>query len=390
MKILQVTNLGFEHGGVETGIVLLREELLRRGHEVKIFTSNARPDLPHFSDVEFEALEHLPKILQVLYRSFYPAPYIALKKVLKEFAPDIVHLHTISQISPSILFLLKRYPTVLTVHQTEDYTISILPWSFPVHFFRGGTYRKEDLTFVGRLHFLYHQYISKTVYRFGFRNIDKVVALSRYMQTCLREDGIESIYMPNTTKLFDPAPLVVSAQRIVYVGRLEQTKGVQTIISAMPLILSRFPNTKFCIVGRGEYQTELEAFAARLQVNEQVEFVGFQNRKQLYERYAHATVVVMPSIWPESFGKVGIEAMSVGRPVIATNIGGTGDWLEDGVNGFFINPNDADGLAQKVLKLFSDTALLEQCSSNALLTAQRFNIHHHVDVLIDLFETLKL
>lgn len=96
----------------------------------------------------------------------------------------------------------------------------------------------------------------------------------------------------------------------------------------------------------------------------------------------------MPSIWPESFGKVGIEAMSVGRPVIATNIGGTSDWLSDGVNGFFIEPNDDSKLAEKITALFSDAALLERFSAKAEETAQNFNIHHHVDVLLELFEKI--
>lgn len=386
MKILEITNLGYLNGGVETGLMLFKSEMERRGHEVKILTSNARPDLVHFGDREFEALEHKPRMLQLFYRIFYPEPYIVLKKFLKEFEPDIVHLHTISQISPSILFPLKKYRTIVTVNQVEDYTISILPWSFPQSFFKDGSYRREALTLQGKLHYFFHRFISRTMYHVGFRNVDCFIAVSRYMQECLKEDGIESVYISNATKLFDFSPIDAQSQNILFAGRLEQSKGLQTVIEAIPDIKAKFPRVQLWIAGRGAYQQDLERQVEQLHLGASVHFLGFQNRAELYDLYKRATVVVMPSIWPESFGNVGIEAMSVGRPVIATHIGGTSDWLSDGETGYFILPTDSDAVAQKIVTLFSNPALLERFSHNARAHALKFSIENHVTKILELFE----
>lgn len=386
MKILEVSNLGFLNGGVETGIVLLKSEFERQGHEVRIFTSNARPDLPHFSDIEFEALEHQPRILQFLYRAFYPEPFFLLKKFLKSYNPDVVHIHTISQISSSILFLLKRYKTIVTVNQVEDYTTSIITWSFPEGFFTDKSHNRESLTFLGKVHYLYHRYINKYFYRMGFRNVDFFIAISKYMQNCLAQDKIASVHIPNATRLFNFYPIDPKGNNILFVGRLEQSKGVQTLLAALCVIKIKFPYTQLYIAGRGPYQTELEHMTKNMDLVEHVHFLGFQDRIQLYELYKAATVVVMPSIWPEAFGNVGIEAMSVGRPVIASEVGGVSDWLTDNFTGYLVPPENPEAISEKVIELFSNSAVLEQFSLQARKNALEFTIENHVSKLLNLIE----
>ena len=76
--------------------------------------------------------------------------------------------------------------------------------------------------------------------------------------------------------------------------------------------------------------------------------------EQLAREFANASVVVVPSLWPEPFGIVGIEALAAGRPVIASATGGIGDWLEDGVCGLCVPPGDAGALARALNELLAD------------------------------------
>lgn len=388
MKILEITNLGYVNGGVETGLLHIKPVLEKMGHTVKIFTSDARPDLEHFSDYEFPSLDHKLKILKLFYRSFYPAPYYALKKVLKEYKPDIIHLHTISQISPSILFLFKKQNVVVTVHQTEDYTTSILPWSFPQSYFKDKSHHKEQLTLEGMLHYGYHRFINGNIYRIGFRFVDKFIAVSSYMQSCLATDGIKSIVLPNETELIDYTPINPLGMHLVYVGRLEHTKGVQDIIHALTEIKHLYPKIRLTIAGRGLYEQELHNLTEELHLTENIEFVGYLNQEQLSDLYKTTTIVVMPSIWPESFGKVGIEAMSGGRPVITSNLGGTSDWLSEGENGFSVPPESPQEIAKKIILLLGNPDLLEQMSFCARESSFRFSTESHVKNLLNIYQEI--
>ena len=114
MKILRITDLGYETGGVENGIVLLQPLFEERGHTVKTLASAARPEFPHFNEFSYRVLPD--NLLGRIFYTLNPYAYSAVKKALKEFKPDVVHIHTIGQASPSVFFPLRNYPVVLTVH----------------------------------------------------------------------------------------------------------------------------------------------------------------------------------------------------------------------------------------------------------------------------------
>jgi glycosyltransferase involved in cell wall biosynthesis len=215
------------------------------------------------------------------------------------------------------------------------------------------------------LHDFYHRFINGRIYRIGFRYIDAFIAVSEYMQNALRKDGIESIHIPNATELFAYTPIDLMSQELLFVGRLEDTKGVQFIMKAMPNILSIFPDARLSIAGRGSYEERLRELAKELKIENSVRFMGHLSRDELQSAYNTSSLVIMPSVWPESFGLVGIEAMSAGRPVMATNIGGTSDWLRDNHAGFAIGVENAEEISEKVIAYLQDPNLRTQMSENA-------------------------
>lgn len=388
MKILRITRLGYENGGVENGILLLNPILNNMGHTVKILTSNFRTELVHFSDFEFEALEHKSIIMRLLYRSFFPQPYFVLKKILHEYQPDIVQIHTISQISPSILFLLKNYPTVLTVHQGEDFTRELLLTSFPSSHFKDDNCCYGSLTFEGKLHYMYHRYISSFMYRLGFKNVDAFVVFSRYMQLELEKEGIKSDLIQNATRLFDFVPLNTNSKIISYAGRLEKIKGVEYLIKSFSKIIKSCPEAQLIIAGDGACKTELESLTKELCLENHVNFIGQQDRHQLYDLYKKSSVVVIPSLWGEAFGKVGIEAMSVGRPVIASNVGGIPEWLINGETGYLVQPASPEDIADKVIRLLKNPKLLQSMSLKAREQSKNFNIETHAKTIVQLYKKI--
>ncbi|HWC57920.1 MAG TPA: glycosyltransferase family 4 protein [Candidatus Paceibacterota bacterium] len=383
MKILRIVSSGFEEGGVENGIVLMQPVLEKMGHEVRTIASDRRMDLPRFDSYTFKSIK-TSGFSKYIYNAFNPHSFFLLKKVLKEYRPDIVQLHTMGQVSPSVLFALKHTPTVLTIHGPEAFTKGLLLWYLPTTDFKDHSHDAKQLTFAGSMRLFYHRFISGTLYRMGMKHVDVTIVFSRYMQRLMQKEHIITRYVPNGTVLLEQRP-ITNTKTISFVGRLEKFKGVDYLLRALPAIVKKFPEVHLVIAGDGSYRTELEALARELNIMDNVSFRGHLSKEKIREMYRDATLLIMPSIWPEAFGKVGIEAMSVGRPVIAADVGGISDWLIDGEVGYLVPPKDPAAITEKVITLFSDEALLKTMSEKARRQSEKFSIESHTEKILEVY-----
>lgn len=169
--------------------------------------------------------------------------------------------------------------------------------------------------------------------------------------------------------LFRPHEPVLWRRRLLYVGRIDPRKGVLTAIRA----LQHLPEYTLSVVGGGDtaHLAEIEAETQALQVSDRVSFERHP-RDQLPSVYARADAVLFPTIWEEPWGLVPLEAMAVGRPVIATGTGGSGDYLEHDVNALLYGPPEDDrALALAVLRLAGDDQLRRSLLSAGRETASR-------------------
>ena len=159
--------------------------------------------------------------------------------------------------------------------------------------------------------------------------------------------------------------ITTDAPRILYVGRLIEWKGVDTLVRAMVQVLQEKPLAILTIVGSGEERDSLEKLGYGLGIADHVEFLGQVNDDRLSDLYSTASIHVLPSrasrgIVMEGLGVVLLEAMSYGVPVIGSNIGGIPDIIEDGKNGFLFPSNDEKKLAEKIIIVLSDSMLAGQ------------------------------
>ena len=163
-------------------------------------------------------------------------------------------------------------------------------------------------------------------------------------------------------------------------------KGVEYLIKALPLIVEVFPQATLTIIGDGPDKGNLLDQAKALQIEKHVQFVGWVENKDLITYYEKASIVVVPSAWAEAFGLVTLEAMSAGRPVIGTRVGGIPEVIDDGVNGYLVEPKNPEQIAEKALKLLSEEELLKELGRNARKKAETFSIEKYVENLIKLYE----
>jgi glycosyltransferase involved in cell wall biosynthesis len=135
------------------------------------------------------------------------------------------------------------------------------------------------------------------------------------------------------------------------VARLEPEKGHPTLLAAWPSVLAAVPNAYLLIVGEGGRREELEAEVARLGIAHRVVFTG--RRDDMPAVTAALDVAVLPS-YREAQGLTVLEAMALSRPVVASNVGGIPEMIEDGVTGILVPPRDPDALAAAIVRLLVD------------------------------------
>ena len=143
------------------------------------------------------------------------------------------------------------------------------------------------------------------------------------------------------------------------------------------------------VAGTGKQKDIYENLCTRFELSSRVTFLGKQSENQLAKLYERVTAVAYPSRSPETFGLVGIEAMSYGTPVIASAVGGVGEWLKDGENGIAVPAGDDDSLARAIDRLVSDPTLASSMGERGRrLYEARFRPERHVDSLHALFSGL--
>jgi glycosyltransferase involved in cell wall biosynthesis len=188
-------------------------------------------------------------------------------------------------------------------------------------------------------------------------------AVSDLVDTGLLAPGLDEVFLA-------PAPPREWQGVLLLPGRLDARKGIATAIEA----LAHMPGARLRLVGGGDdsYAAELRALAELRGVAGRLELLPPRPRAELAAAYAEADAVLFPVEWAEPFGLVPLEAMGIGRPVVATGRGGSGEYLRDGENCLLHEPGDARGLAAAVQKLAADPGLRERLRDGGFETAPAF------------------
>ena len=149
---------------------------------------------------------------------------------------------------------------------------------------------------------------------------------------------------------------------ITYVGRLIYSKGVQDLISVFPELEQKLGNVLLLVVGDGAYRQKLESMAARVK-GEGIVFLGEKNPDEIIEILSIADIFVNPS-YSEGLPTSVMEAAAVGLPIVATDVGGTREIVDDGKNGFLVAAGDTRALKQRICQLVEDNQLRDDFATN--------------------------
>jgi len=134
------------------------------------------------------------------------------------------------------------------------------------------------------------------------------------------------------------------------VARLHPVKGHKVFLDSINIVLRQFSDVQFLIVGEGDILSDLKAYADNLGISNNVSFLGFQKPDEFY---SISDFTVLTS-YTESFPLSILESAYYKKPVISTNVGGISDLIEDGFNGYLVEPKDKETLSKRMLELLND------------------------------------
>jgi L-malate glycosyltransferase len=171
-------------------------------------------------------------------------------------------------------------------------------------------------------------------------------------------------------------------------ARLTEAKGLRYLILAVAQLIDRHPEIRLIIAGEGELENELRQLVLDLGISKHVVFAGYVT--DLQNLLCLMQIFVLPSI-QEPFGLVCAEAMSLGKPIVGTNVGGIPEQVVHGLTGFIVPPANPDALADSIDRLLSDPTLLATCGYNGYERYQeKFALAGMLRDTVDIYEKVLL
>lgn len=378
MRILHINDYKEKIGGAEVYMYAVMEELSKRGHHIKLFTSDVTE-----KDYSYRIKHICPK--DYLNRLFNVDSYSRIKHVATSFKPDIVHVHGIfNELSPSIIFALKRYPIVMTVHNNQ--ILSPLPISVG----KDGTPCKQEVcrgcrNCVGWKGAVF-EYIKRYIHQFLLRGIKLYICPSNYMCDKLQQNGLRNVFrLANGIKLLEHKP-IRNFNTILFIGQLINEKGVDVLIRAMAEVVKEYPEAHLLIAGEGSEKQFCIKLVHELHLESNIKFLGKIHQADVNQLYNDVVFTVVPSIIPDNFPTVCLESMSAGRPVIGSAMGGIPEMIEDGKSGCLVEPASYMALAEKIVCLLSDIKLTEKMSEYCIHKSYEYSLENHVKRLENIYK----
>jgi glycosyltransferase involved in cell wall biosynthesis len=380
-SVLLVTPLWRRTGGVATHVMASATALARHGLDVHVLAAQIEAG----DSIPGVTLHHEPRLL---------ARRAPLQQRLGECAhlrPSAIHIH--QRDDPKMVELMRESaPVVISAHGYPGCTSGVYhfgpgqeckrahgPGCVPNLIARGCAHTRHPKT-------LPLKYWNVTLGLAALARADLTVSYSSAVDRHLARNGLTRRAIvpcfptiPPLTDVHEPV-----ARRVVFAGRVEPTKGVEVLLRAAVEV-----DGELVICGGGRQLESMRVLARRLGLEARVRFAGWLEPDRLARELAEASVVVVPSLWPEPFGLVGIEALAVGRPVIASATGGIVDWLQDEV-GVAVTPGDPGELARALAELLSDPERQRAMgAAGRKLVAERFSEERHVEALLGAYRTAR-
>jgi glycosyltransferase involved in cell wall biosynthesis len=380
-SVLIVTPRWVRDGGVGAHMMTSAAALAREGIRVSVLTARIEAE----EEVPGVRVHHSPRLFKTTRMDE------RFEQALSS-NPDVIHLNQFDELD-AVDHLRLSAPVVLSAHgylactsgvhyfgPGEGCTRAHGPGCVPNLIFRGCAHTRDP-------RWLPSSYRQATIALSALRRADLAISYSHAMDAHLRVNEVSRRrivpYFP--TLEAGAASGHERRRRVVFAGRIVPSKGAGTLIRAV-----RGLEAELVVCGDGWQLPSLRRLARRVGVEDRVRFRGWLAPAELAREFAEASVVVVPSLWPEPFGLVGIEAFAAGRPVIASATGGIPEWLQDGVSGRLVPAGDVRALSSALSEMLADPERQRTMGeAGRASVAERYTSAHHVAAVTEAYRAAR-
>ncbi|MBR5359966.1 MAG: glycosyltransferase [Lachnospiraceae bacterium] len=380
MRFLIVNKFLYPNGGSETYIFCLGRQLQSMGHEVQYFGME-HPDRcvgnaveAYTSNMDFHGGSKLSKLTYPIKTIYSIEARQKIRLVLDDFCPDVVHLNNFTyQITPSVILEIVKWRKekkkdcriVFTAH---DYNLIC-----PNHMLNNPNTGANCEKCLGG-HFAncakgrcIHGSFAKSIvgmaegyywkWRKVYQYIDTVICCSEFMKSKMDTNPIFEGKTVAIRNFIEQSEIETKGKEdyVLYFGRFAKEKGVHTLLEAT----KRLPDIPFVFAGSGPLEDEVKSFADK---HDNVSFVGFKTGDELKELISKAKFSVYPSEWYENCPFSVMESISLGTPVLGSDIGGIPELVNS--CGYLFQSGDIEDLSNKLRTMWSDRELIEKLTEN--------------------------
>jgi glycosyltransferase involved in cell wall biosynthesis len=322
-----------------------------------------------------------------------------LASLINDTKPDVAHVRNVyHQLSPSVLWTLKKYgvPAVLTI---ADYKLICPAYGAFVQgkpcldcrgkfFYKTVQKRCVNGSVVESILLTAESTLHQLILDSYRKNIDIFISPSEFLRQRMVETGFPEnkiIHLPHFCDSSKFIPDYDADDYVVFFGRIDHRKGLQTLLSAM----QQFKSLKVLILGEGPERANLEGYVRTHDITN-VTFLGHKHEEELKSIVKRARFCILPSESYETFGHTILEAFACGKPVIASRIGAIPELINDGENGYLFEPGNVDDLVSKISLLMSNHSQIVDMGKRARVTVEeKYKPEDHYQKLITIYESLQ-
>ena len=401
MKILLINSYFSLIGGAEVIAYNTYKILKKHGHDVYFWATDYKPYIEenyeykeYFTEYTGGTKNYLKNPIRYFYNNQAKRD---LQRFISLIQPDIIHIHTLDMVTYSILELCKKIPTIYTAHGANFFCPAA---SFMLN---DKTLCKDQLCknnnylpcifnkcAKGKLEPSIRRALMYYIKNRNLDNIDKFITPSTALKDAVIKANIginsDSVYVINnflTDGELESNPNYTNNGYFLYAGRLDITKGVHYLLSAMKDLPQ---NIELHIAGKGTEEEKLKQYANDNNMYN-IHFLGYMDRENLKNEYQNCIASILPSNCFESFGMTSIEAFANGKPVIASNIGGIPEIVEQEKTGLLFEPTNVEELKQCILKYWNNPNLVIEHGQNGYnKVLEKYTEKVYYEKLVDLYQ----
>jgi glycosyltransferase involved in cell wall biosynthesis len=382
VKILQILDKSPDQGGLAVHVSELCEQLKQHGHASPVLRLVDQTISGHNNTALWQDEYTLPCSYGLLqgYRL-----RTALDKLLAEIKPDIVHVHgCFTTLSPVLLSAIRKKTRLVgTLHDVRPFCYVMSRRYLPTGklcdrrcgagCFTSGCMQLHGPVDVIRFARRW-QVDARTLGQWQL--FDRVIAPSEYIRDLAVQHGIASQHLrlvPHGIKL--PPPVADTRKphdtpTIMYLGSLFEYKGVLQLVEALHQL--QHTDWRAILVGDGPLREQIGQQLNQFGLADRVEILDHvRQREEIYQLLANARMLVLPSIIPEAFALVGVEALAAGTPVVSFALGGIRQWFRDGENGLAAADMDCKDLARQIDTLLQSPQLADDMGNRGRVLVEK-------------------